>query len=209
MSKRSPCLPQRRCGHAAQQHQRRDGDRNSEPEHRRPIPNRRQRAAEQRADHQAERHHHGVDAERPAAPFLAVERRHQRRATAQHQCRADALQAAKHQHRAVARRITDKKQCHRAPDQADPEDGRVTDAVADAPEHQQQAGVGQHIANHHPLDIADGERESPGDGGEGNIDRGVELRRSRAQPDHGDLPPFRAEQACRLAWEAGSAVTSA
>ena len=95
---------------------------NPEPEHRRPIPDRRQRAAEQGTEHQAERHHHGVDAERPAAPLLAIERRHQRRAAAQHQCGADALQAAKHQHRAVARRTTDQQQRHRAPDQADPED---------------------------------------------------------------------------------------
>ena len=115
----------------------------------------RQGAAEQRTQHQSERHHHRVDAERPAAPFLAIERCHQRHAAAQHQCRADALQAAEHQHRAVAGRTTDKQQRHRAPDQADPENDRVTDGVADAPERQQQAGVGQHVADDDPLDVGD------------------------------------------------------
>ena len=187
----------RRYRQAAQQQQRRDRDGNPEPEHRRPIPDRRQRAAEQRTQHQSERHHHRVDAERPAAPFLAIERRHQRRAAAQHQCRADALQAAENQHRTVAGRTADEQQRRRAPDQADPENDRVTDGVADAPERQQQAGVGQHVADDHPLDVGDGEIEPPGDGGEGNIDRRIELRRGRAQPDHGDLPAFRAKQAGR------------
>ena len=73
----------------------------------------------------------------------------------------------------------------------------MTDGVADAPERQQQAGVGQHVADHDPLDVADRKAKSPGDGGEGDIHRRVELRRGRAQPDHGDLPRLCVEQAGR------------
>jgi hypothetical protein len=46
----------------------------------------------------------------------------------------------------------------------------VTDGVADAPERQQQAGVGQNVADHHPLDVADRKFEAAGDGREGDID---------------------------------------
>ena len=162
---------------------------------------RHQRAAEQGTEHQAERHHHGIDAERPAAPFLAVEACHQCGAAAQHQCGADALHAAKNQHRAVARRIADKQEGHRAPDQPGPVDDGVADGVADPPQRQQQAGIGQHVADHHPLDVADREIKSPGDGGEGDVDGGVELRRGRAQPDHRDLPGL------RISWNGGCRVT--
>ena len=91
----------------------------------------------------------------------------------------------------------DQKQRYRAPDQADPENQGVADGVADAPERQQQAGIGQYVADHDPLDVTDRKVESPGNGGEGDIHRRVQLSRGRAERDHGDLPGLCVEQARR------------
>ena len=65
---------------------------------------------------------------------------------------------------------------------------RVADGIANASQRQQQAGVGQHVRDHDPLDVADGKTEGAGDGGKGDVDGRVELRHGRAHPDHGHLP---------------------
>ena len=53
----------------------------------------------------------------------------------------------------------------------------MTDRVADAPQRQQQARIGQDVGDHDPLDVGDRQVERLRDGGEGDVDRRVKLRR--------------------------------
>ena len=62
--------------------------------------------------------------------------------------------------------------------------------VADPAERQHQAGIGQHIADHHPLDHADRQTEAVGDRGKGDIDGGVERDDCGAQPDQHQAQPL-------------------
>ena len=49
---------------------------------------------------------------------------------------------------------------------------------------QHQAGMGQHVANHHPLDHRDLKAEMPDDVGEGDVDHRVQRHHRGAETDH-------------------------
>ena len=75
---------------------------------------------------------------------------------------------------AEARRRGAQQKSNRAPGQPGAEHAGVSPDVADPPEGEHQPGMGQHIADHDPLDHRDRQAEAAGDIGEGDVYRGVE-----------------------------------
>jgi len=77
--------------------------------------------------------------------------------------------------------------CDHGDDETEAEHARVADAIAEPAEGEQQARIGEHVADHHPADVVDREAEAAGDRRKGDVHRRVELDGRRPDPDDDEL----------------------
>src|SRR5207244_314164 len=107
----------------------------------------------------------------------------QRRGTAEDQGGADPLQKPAKEQRAEARRSGAAEEGRAIPQQTGAKNTGVPENVADPPEGEHQAGVGQDVTDDHPLDLLDRQTKACGDVGERDVDRAVERDDRRAEAD--------------------------
>ena len=170
---------------------------NAEPEHGRPPPEVDEGAADHRPEHEGGREARRVPAEHPApVPFREREGR-EGGAAAQQERDSRPLEDAGREQPAELRRKRAEDEGHRVPQEPDHEHPLVADDVREAPEPRHQARVGEDVADDHPLDGRDVVAERGRDGGERDVDRGVERPRRDPEGDDDEGEP-RACRACLL-----------
>jgi hypothetical protein len=97
------------------------------------------------------------------------------------------LQGAGGKQQRIARRQGAGDEGSGTPGAADEEDAAVAEQVAELAADQHQAGVHADVADHHPFDRGDLDGEGGDDGGEGDVDHGVERHHQCAEADHRQL----------------------
>ena len=162
-------------------------ERDVEPEH--PVPrDRDQRAAEHRAEHEADRGDHRVDAHRQTE-FLVWERvGDQRGGVREQERRADALQDAPQDQDVRVGRETGAERGEREQQEAADVGALAPEQVAQAPSHQHQHGGGDQVGEDHPheceqagvqraLEVGEGDDQRAGVGrGEQHAEAGARQR---------------------------------
>ena len=152
-----------------------------------------QHAAQQRPQGEPRGQVHLVEPQRPSALGRAHGQGHQRRGGAEHQRRAQALEHPPHEQPGKGLGGAAHEEGCGAGQQADGEDAPVAEHVRQTAAAQQEAGIGQHVADHHPLDGHEVDGERARDGRERDVDGGVEGGQQAAEPgdEQGRLRPRR------------------
>src|SRR5262249_42143224 len=100
------------------------------------------------------------------------------------------LQKAAKQQPAKARRRRAEQEYHAIPQQPGAEHAAVAEDVAEPPESEHQAGMGQDIADDHPLDHLDRQAKATGDGGGSDVYPAAERHNRGAEPDQHEPQPL-------------------
>src|SRR5690606_9026792 len=131
----------------------RQRDRASKPEYRRPPPCIDEQPAERRPDGLADREHGYVQAEYPRPQPLLEQARGKSRTTGDDKRRSDSLRGTENEQRLETPGDRTEREGQGADREAANEHDPVAEKVAELPERQQQARIGQHVADDDPLDV--------------------------------------------------------
>ena len=125
----------------------------------------------------------GVKAQNTRAQSLGEMAGGKRGAATNHQRRANALHDARRQKPSVIFRRGAKDKGKNAPGQAQAKHTQIAENIAKAPNAQHQAAIGQHIADHYPLNAGAPKFETLGNRRKGDIYRGIQRHNHRADRD--------------------------
>ena len=166
-----------------------EDERHSIPEHGRPSPEVDEDATDDRPEHEGGREPHGEPADDPASLAFRKRKGGEGGSAAQQERVPRSLEDAGGEEPAEARRESAQDERGRAPDEAGHEHALVAHDVRETAESRDEGRVGEDVADDHPLDGRDVVVERGGDGGERDIDRGIERSRGYAEGNDEEREP--------------------